>query len=64
MSLFPFDARFFCLSAAQNAAPTGGKPGGDAFCAGDKKRNCASKVNKHIAYSMHRFKRDARKLNG
>ena len=43
-----FGARFFCLAAAQNAPPTGGQPAGGAFCAADKRKNWASKENKHI----------------
>ena len=44
--LFTFSARFFCLSAAQNAPPAGGRPAGGAFCAADKQKKRAEKVNK------------------
>ena len=50
MCLFTFDAHFFYLSAAQNVPLAGGQPAGGAFCAADKQKNCASKVNK-LAFS-------------
>jgi len=44
--LFAFDARFFCLSAAQNAPPVGCPLAGGTFCAAGNEKNGASKVNK------------------
>ena len=48
VSLFTFDARFFCSSTAQNAPPACVRLAGGAFCAADKQKNRTSKVNKHI----------------
>jgi hypothetical protein len=53
-SLFTFSARFFCLSAAQNALPAGGNPAGSAPHAADKQEKSAEKVNK--LFSRLQFK--------
>jgi len=53
--LLTFSADFFCLSAAQNAPPAGGRPDGGAFCAADKQKKCAEKVNKLGTVTVQHF---------
>ena len=68
--LFALDARFFCLSAAQNAQnaqnapPASCLPAGGAFCAADKEKNSASCVNTLPFGYLANFKEAAQEVKG
>ena len=46
--LLTFDAKFFCLYAAQNATPAGGQPAGGAFCAANRRKLCIKSKQAHF----------------